>query len=110
VFGYSSGTTWRILFSAFSVVDHGSGPPNVGLLEHSVTQLGGTYAMEDTDSMAIVSAKKRGTIPCKGRNHSVKDGTEVINALSWGQVDGLVKKFEALNPYDRNVIPGSVLQ
>jgi hypothetical protein len=82
----------------------------LALLEHSVTQLGGTYAMEDTDSMAIVSTKKGGTIPCKGGMHSVKDGTEVVNALSWGQVDELVKKFEALNPYDRNVIPGSVLK
>jgi hypothetical protein len=82
----------------------------LALLEHSVTQLGGTYAMEDTDSMAIVSTKKEGTIPCKGGKHSFKDGTEVVNALSWGQVDEIVKKFEALNPYDRNVIPGSVLK
>jgi hypothetical protein len=82
----------------------------LALLEHSVTQLGGTYAMEDTDSMAIVSTRKGGTIPCKGGMHPVKDGTEVVNALSWVQVDELVKKFEALNPYDRNVIPGSVLK
>jgi hypothetical protein len=82
----------------------------LALLEHSVTQLGGTYAMEDTDSMAIVSTKKGGTIPCKGGQHSVKDGTDVVNALSWSQVDELVKKFEALNPYDRNVIRGSVLR
>ncbi len=82
----------------------------LALLEHSVTQLGGTYAMEDTDSMAIVSTKRGGTIPCNGGKHSVKDGTEVVNALSWGQVEELVKKFEALNPYDRNVIPGSVLK
>ena len=82
----------------------------LALLEHSVTQLGGTYAMEDTDSMAIVSTKKRGTIPCKGGMHSAKDGTEVVNALSWQQVVEIVKKFEALNPYDRNVVPGSVLK
>jgi hypothetical protein len=80
----------------------------LALLEHSVTQLGGTYAMEDTDSMAIVSTKKGGAIPCKGGN--AKDDTEVVNALSWDQVNELVKKFEALNPYDRNVIPGSVLK
>ena len=82
----------------------------LALLEHSVTQLGGTYAMEDTDSMAIVSTKKGGTIPCKGGKTSVKDGTEVVNELSWDQVNRLVKKFAALNPYDRNVIPGSVLK
>jgi hypothetical protein len=82
----------------------------LALLEHSVAQLGGTYAMEDTDSMAIVSTKKGGAIPRKEGKHSVKDGTEVVNALSWAQVDELVKKFEALNPYDRNAIPGSVLK
>ena len=82
----------------------------LALLEHSVTQLGGTYAMEDTDSMAIVSTKKGGPIPCKGGNRSVKDGAEVVNALSWQQVDEIVKKFEALNPYDHDVIPGSVLK
>jgi hypothetical protein len=82
----------------------------LALLEHSVTQLGGTYAMEDTDSMAIVSTKKGGTIPCKGGKPPVKDSAEVVSALSRDQVDELVKKFEALNPYDRNVIPGSVLK
>jgi hypothetical protein len=60
--------------------------------------------------MAIVSTKKGGAIPCKGGKPSVKDGMEVVNALSWDQVNELVKKFEALNPYDRDVIPGSVLK
>jgi hypothetical protein len=81
----------------------------LALLEHSVAQLGGTYAMEDTDSMAIVSTKKGGAIPCKGGNPS-KHGGEIVHALSWGQVDGIVKKFESLNPYDRDVIRGSVLK
>ena len=35
---------------------------------------------------------------------------EVVKALSWQQVDRVVKKFETLNPYDHNVIPGSVLK
>jgi hypothetical protein len=82
----------------------------LALLEHSVTRLGGTYAMEDTDSMAIVSTKEGGAIPCKGGMQSIKEGTEVVNALSWQQVDDIVKKFVALNPYDRSVIPGSVLK
>jgi hypothetical protein len=30
----------------------------LALLEHSVHQLGGTYAMEETDSMAIVGASQ----------------------------------------------------
>src|SRR5450755_216745 len=34
------------------------------LLEHIVCRSGGTYAMEDTDSMAIVATEHGGTIPC----------------------------------------------
>jgi hypothetical protein len=79
------------------------------LLEHSVTELGGTYAMEDTDSMAIVATKKGGFIPCPGGD-TLQNGVQGINALTWKQVDGIVKKFEALNPYDRQIISGSVLK
>jgi hypothetical protein len=97
-------------FSPLASLITGAARLMLALLEHSVTQLGGTYAMEDTDSMAIVSTKKGGTFPCPGGKPSSKDGTDVINALSWQQVDALVQKFEALNPYDRGVIPGSVLK
>jgi hypothetical protein len=36
------------------------------LLEHSVRELGGTYPMEDTDSMAIVATEHGGLISCSG--------------------------------------------
>ena len=81
----------------------------LALLEHCVTELGGTYAMEDTDSMAIVATKRGGFIPCPGGN-LVKNGLERIHALSWKQVDDIIKKFEALNPYNRQIISGSVLK
>ena len=38
----------------------------LSLLEHSVRELGGTYAMEDTDSMAIVATQRGGMVPCAG--------------------------------------------
>jgi hypothetical protein len=82
----------------------------LALLEHSVSVLGGTYAMEDTDSMAIVATEQGGTIPCKGGELLTKKGTEGIHALTWKQVRQIVAKFEALNPYDRTVIPDSVLK
>src|SRR6266404_6567075 len=81
----------------------------LALLEHCVTQLGGTYAMEDTDSMAIVATKRGGFVPCPGGN-LVKNGVEGVNALTWRQVDQIVKKCEALNPYNRQIISGSVLK
>jgi hypothetical protein len=82
----------------------------LALLEHSISELGGTYAMEDTDSMAIVATQQGGIIPCKGGKLLTKEGTEGIGALTWKQIWQIVAKFEALNPYDRKVIPGSVLK
>ena len=82
----------------------------LALLEHSVSALGGTYAMEDTDSMAIVATEPGGFIPCKGGEHRSQNGKEGIRALTWKLVDRIVARFEALNPYDRSVISGSVLK
>lgn len=82
----------------------------LALLEHSVTELGGTYAMEDTDSMAIVATKKGEMVPCPGGPRKTKDGRPAIKALSWKQVEQIVKKFDSLNPYQRDAVPGSVLK
>jgi hypothetical protein len=82
----------------------------LALLEHSIRQADGTYAMEDTDSMAIVSTQKGSMIPCKGGNFRNGEGAEAVKALSWAQVQKIVKQFESLSPYDRKIIPGSVLK
>jgi hypothetical protein len=76
----------------------------LALLERSVRELGGTYAMEDTDSMAIVATAHGGTIPCAGGKRGV------IKALSWDQVKNISDQFDALNPYDRKVVPTSILK
>ena len=54
------------------------------LLECCVTDAGGSYALCDTDSMAI-------TLPLQ-------------------KVSRIVKRFEALNPYDRSIVQGSILK
>jgi hypothetical protein len=82
----------------------------LALLEHSVSRLGGTYAMEDTDSMAIVATKDGGIIPCPGGRHRTMDGREAVKALSWKQAGGIADQLKTLNPYDRRVIPGSILK
>ena len=82
----------------------------LALLEHCVSELGGTYAMEDTDSMAIVATEHGEIIPCKGGKLRTESGEPAIQALTWKQVDQIVAKFEALNPYDRKLIPSSVLK
>jgi hypothetical protein len=79
-------------------------------LEHCVTKEGGTYAMEDTDSMAIVATKRGELIPCPGGTERMKDGREAVKALSWKQVESIAGRFSALNPYDRDAVPNSVLK
>jgi hypothetical protein len=82
----------------------------LALVEHSVTEQGGTYAMEDTDSMAIVATKQGGLVPCHGGPHRLKGGEDAVKALSWKQVEEISKKFDRLNPYSRDAVPGSVLK
>jgi hypothetical protein len=79
-------------------------------LEHCVSKANGTYAMEDTDSMAIVATRSGGLVPCPGGPFSMRDGTEAVRALSWQQVRDLVNRFAKLNPYDHRVVPGSILK
>ena len=81
----------------------------LALLERCVTDLGGTYAMEDTDSMAIVATQRGGLIECPGGTDR-RRGKPPVRALSWAQVNAIAKRFEQLNPYDRAAIGGSVLK
>jgi hypothetical protein len=82
----------------------------LALLEKCVTDLGGTYAMEDTDSMAIIATESGGLVPCAGGPFKLKNGAKAIKAVTWNQVEDIAKKFESLNPYDRDSVPGSILK
>jgi len=82
----------------------------LGLLESCLTDLGGTYAMEDTDSMAIVATERGGLVSCPGGSFTLPDGSPAIKALSWAQVRQIAKRFEPLNPYDREAVSGSILK
>jgi len=81
----------------------------LALLENSVSEWGGTYAMEDTDSMAIVATERGGAVLCPGGSHE-NDDEAAIKALSWKQVENITTRFAALNPYDRKAISGSILK
>jgi hypothetical protein len=72
----------------------------LSLLEYCVRERGGTYAMEDTDSMAIASTESGGLIPCPGGEHRTADNQPAIKALMWSEVNAISKQFNALNPYD----------
>jgi hypothetical protein len=91
-------------FPPFASLITGAARLMLALLEHSVVKLGGSYAMEDTDSMAIVATERGGTIPCDGGQRGV------IKALSWEQVENIANQFDALNPYSRKAVPTSILK
>ncbi len=82
----------------------------LALLERLVTDVGGTYAFCDTDSMAIVATKDGGTIACPGGALKASDGKDGIRALSHNQVNQIINKFERLNPYDKEAVPGSIIK
>ena len=75
----------------------------LAMLEKCITDSGGTYLFCDTDSAAIVSTRRRKKI-------DMPDGAEPITSLSWNEVQGVVDKFETLNPYDEDIVPGSILK
>ena len=82
----------------------------LAILERLITGLDGTYAFCDTDSMAIVATERGELIPCPRGRHTKPDGREAIQALSRTQVAAIVERFQALKPYDPNVIPESILK
>jgi hypothetical protein len=97
-------------FPPFASLITGAARLMLALLEHSITELGGTYAMEDTDSMAIVAAKASGIIPCAGGQSQTCVGLKAIKALSWEQVKMISHRFDALNPYNRDAVRESILK
>jgi len=59
--------------------------------------------------MAIVATETGGLVACKAGLYRRPDGAEAIKALSWKEVRTIVDRFATLNPYDRALVPGSIL-
>jgi hypothetical protein len=100
----------RFFFPILGTLITGAARLMLALAEAEVTRHGGTYAMMDTDSLAIVASEHGGLIPCPGGPERLPDGRAAMRALSWDEVQAVVERFAALNPYDRSVVPGSVLK
>lgn len=65
----------------------------LAILETLISDVGGTYAMCDTDSMSIVSSEERERV------------SPDIQAVSWSEVDTIRDRFASLNPYDSGAVP-----
>jgi uncharacterized protein (UPF0335 family) len=59
--------------------------------------------------MAIVASETGGPVRCEGGSHS-KNGQSSVSALSWEQVNKIVRRFDGLKPYDPAAVPGSLLK
>ena len=82
----------------------------LALLERLVTDASGTYAFCDTDSMAIVATQTGGLVPCPGGSSRTPAGDEAIRALSWDAVDAIRARFEALKPYNPDIVKDDLLE
>ena len=81
----------------------------LSMLERMVADAGGAYLMCDTDSMAIVASERGGLVPCNGGTHKMHDGRDAIKALPWSETRRIVERFKTLNPYNKKIVPGSIL-
>lgn len=70
----------------------------LAMIERCVRDAGGTYLCCDTDALTIVASKEGGPV-------QMPDGASPINALSWPQVEGIMRRFDSLSPYSREVVP-----
>lgn len=75
----------------------------LAMLETTVKNASGLYIFCDTDSLCVVSSKEGGPITIPG----AVNGERV---LTWAEVDEIVKRFESLNPYNQEIVPGSILK
>lgn len=72
-------------------------------LERLVAEANGTYALCDTDSMAIVATMTGGLVPCEGGGKRLPDGRDAVRALSWADVRRIIARLDALKPYGPSV-------
>ncbi len=82
----------------------------LALLERLVLDAGGVWAFCDTDSGAIVASDHSRLIPCPGGPTRDGHGRECVRALGSDEVDQIIERFTALNPYDPAFVPGSILE
>jgi hypothetical protein len=73
------------------------------MLEKCIHDAGGSFLFCDTDSAAIVSAEHRQQI-------AMPYMAKPITALSWANVQSIVDRFATLNPYNQELVPGSILK
>jgi hypothetical protein len=88
-------------FAPFASLITSAGRLLLAMTEACVTEKRGTYLFCDTDSLAIVSSKNGRTLRIPG--------AESLRILTWEETKRIADRFSSLNPYDRKVVKGSIL-
>jgi hypothetical protein len=73
----------------------------LAMTEACVEEKNGTYLFCDTDSLAIVASRKGGLLRIPG--------SKGVRILSWTEAKTIADTFAALNPYNRKIVKGSIL-
>jgi hypothetical protein len=94
----------RYCFPPFATVITGAARLMLAIVERCVTDLGGSWAFCDTDSMAIIASADGEHIACPGGPVDGLDGP-AVRALTLEQVHQIRQRFKTLNPYDPEVVP-----
>lgn len=95
----------KYCFPPFASCITGSARLMLAMLERSVTDLGGSWAFCDTDSMAIVATKEGGLVTCPVGAYRLPDGTEAVRALSFAEVESIRGRFNDVNPFNPFAVP-----
>jgi hypothetical protein len=87
----------RFYFPLLGALITSGGRLLLAMIERCVRDAGGTYLCCDTDALTIVASKAGGIVQMPG-------GAS-INALSWEAVNQIVRRFDSLSPYNREIVP-----
>lgn len=77
----------------------------LAIVEREIMDRRGPYAFCDTDSMAIGATEFGGLYECEGGTADTSDRLEAVRVLTWADVRDIQARLNALNPYDRTIIP-----
>jgi hypothetical protein len=80
----------------------------LAVLQAGIEARGGTFMACDTDSLSIVASPEGGPVPCAGGGAKMPDGTDAVNALSFREVDDVLREINRLNPYPATVVASLV--
>lgn len=72
-----------------------------------VRDAGGTYAYWDTDGLFVVATESAGLVEPRGL--AADAGAAPVPALQRETVRAITKRFSSLNPYDKALVKGSIL-